>query len=113
VCILIGQQTFVERGHASQAQSYEIASSSLWPEVITANGLGDLILHGSKASDGVDKTLTWFMSIRGAFVDICRERRRLRLKLGHGEARMAALQKFNEAANQLRDPRSKLKIAQC
>jgi hypothetical protein len=47
------------------------------------------------------------MRIRGAFVDICRERRRLRLQLGHGEAMMAALQKFNEAANQLRDPRSK------
>ena len=50
----------------------------------------------------MDKTLTWFMRMWGAFVDIQRERRRLRLQLDHDEAMTATLQKVNEAVNQLR-----------
>ena len=50
----------------------------------------------------MDKILTWFMRIRGAFADICRERRRLRHQWDHNEAYTTALQQMNEAANQMR-----------
>ena len=49
----------------------------------------------------MDKTLTWFMRMWGAFVDIWRERRRLRLQLHHDEAMTIALQKMIEATNWL------------
>jgi hypothetical protein len=39
----------------------------------------------------------------GVFVDIRRERRRLRLQLHHDEAMTMALKKMIEAANQLKD----------
>jgi hypothetical protein len=39
----------------------------------------------------------------GAFVDIWRERRRLRLQLHHAETMTMALQKMIEATNQLKD----------
>jgi hypothetical protein len=63
--------------------------------------VGDLILLPANESGGdVDKTISWFMW--GAFVDIQRERRRLRLQLDHDEAMTATLQKVNEAVSQLR-----------
>ena len=43
------------------------------------------------------------MRMWGAFVDIRRERRRLRLQLHHDEAMTMALQKMIEATNQLKD----------
>jgi hypothetical protein len=53
--------------------------------------------------DNVDKTLTWFMRMWGAFVDIWRERRQLQLQLHHDAAMTMALQKMIEATNQLND----------
>ena len=67
----------------------------------------DLILtvypKKTNQGDSVDKPLTWFLRIWGAFVDIWRERRRLRLQLHHDEAMTMALQKMIEATNQLKD----------
>ncbi|MGC1822903.1 MAG: hypothetical protein WA729_18060, partial [Pseudolabrys sp.] len=59
--------------------------------------------------DSVDKTLTWFMRMWGAFMDIWRERRRLRLLLDQDKAVTTALRKLNEATNQLRDAGARVK----
>jgi hypothetical protein len=61
-----------------------------------------ILLPANESGGDVDKTLTWFMRMWGAFVDIQRERRRLRLQLDHDEAMTATLQKVNEAVSQLR-----------
>jgi len=67
----------------------------------------DLILtvcpEKTNQGDSVDKPLTWFPRMWGAFVDIWREHRRLRLQLHHDEAMTMALQKMSEATNQLKD----------
>jgi hypothetical protein len=87
-----------------QTQSYKIVSSPRRPEV-PLTGARDLILSRvlrNESGDSVEKTLTWFMRIQGAFVDICRKHRRLRRQWDHDEAYTTALQKMNEAANQMR-----------
>jgi hypothetical protein len=67
----------------------------------------DLILmvcpEKTNQGDSVDKPITWFLRMWGAFVDIWREHRRLQLQLQHDEAMTMALQKMIEAANQLKD----------
>ena len=51
----------------------------------------------------MNKPLTWFLRMWGAFVDIWQERRQLRLQLHHDEAMTMALKKLIEATNQLKD----------
>jgi hypothetical protein len=51
----------------------------------------------------VDKPLTCFLRMWGAFVDSWRERRRLRFQLHHDEVMTMAQQKMIEATNQLKD----------
>lgn len=54
-------------------------------KLLPLTGRRDLILtecpEKTTQGDNVDKTLTWFMRMWGTFVDIWRERRRLRLQL--------------------------------
>jgi hypothetical protein len=92
---------------AWRAATYALSEQPLRQKLLPLTGRRDLILtvcpEKTNQGDNVDKTLTWFMRMWGTFVDIWRERRRLRLQLHHDEAMTMALQKMIEATNQLKD----------